>query len=539
MSSEPFIQPGPQPSHPWRGDRVLRNFLAAAMPADALAPIAPELEAFGDLVLELHAQQMEDRLNEPRLVSFDPWGARVDRIEVTPHWKTCERVAAERGLVATAYGRESEAFSRLHQAALIHLFHPASEVYTCPLAMTDGAAKTLRSHGAEPAAVAHLLSRDPATFWTSGQWMTESAGGSDVGLTATEARCEDGIWRLSGRKWFTSAAASQMALTLARPAGNPIGGKGLALFFVECRNADGSPNGYRVNRLKDKLGTRKLPTAELDLDGMIATPVSGLTDGIKAIAPMLSVTRTWNSLCAVAAMRRGLDLARDFARRRVAFGSALSAKPLHLDTLAGVQAEFEGAFQLAFRAALELGREENGEADGALLRVLAPLAKLCTARQAVAGVSELLEAFGGAGYIEDTGLPALLRDVQVLSIWEGTTNVLALEAWKAIQAAGGLEILKAECEAAMSGGAFPDATASVRTALAKAEAWWAAPDEASARGFALTLARSLELALLIRQASKDKDPRSAAAVERFTEHGADRLRRSALEASRRLALDEI
>ncbi|HET8900786.1 MAG TPA: acyl-CoA dehydrogenase family protein, partial [Holophagaceae bacterium] len=496
----------------------------------------PELEAFGDLATELHGRLPEDRLNEPRLVSYDPWGARVDRIEMTPHWKACERVAAERGIVATAYERKLGTYSRLHQAALIHMFHPVSEVYTCPLAMTDGAAKTLRSHGAQEPAVARLLSRDPAAFWTSGQWMTESTGGSDVGLTTTEARCEDGIWRLHGRKWFTSAAASQMALTLARPAGNPSGGKGLALFFVECRNADGSPNGYRVNRLKDKLGTRKLPTAELDLDGMIATPVAGLTDGIKAIAPMLSVTRTWNSLCAVATLRRGLDLARDYARRRVAFGTAISEKPLHQDTLAGVQAEFEGAFQLAFRAALELGREESGETDGALLRILAPLAKLCTAKQAVAGVSELLEAFGGAGYIEDTGLPVLLRDVQVLSIWEGTTNVLALEVWKAIQAAGGLGIVKAELEAAAR---FPEAAQVLASARGKLETWWAAPEEASVRGFALTLARSLELALLTQQASKDGDPRSAAAVQRFAEHGVDRLGRSALETSRRLALDEI
>ncbi len=410
MPSEPFIQPAPQPSHPWRGDRVLRNFLQVAMPQDVLAAIAPELEAFGDLMLDLYGQQAADRLNEPRLTSYDPWGARVDRIEMTSHWKACERVAAGHGLVATAYERKLGAFSRLHQAALIHLFHPASEVYTCPLAMTDGAAKTLQAHRARPEAVARLTSRDPAAFWTSGQWMTESTGGSDVGLTTTEARLgADGTWRLHGRKWFTSAAASPMALTLARPDGNPPGGKGLALFYVECRDGEGRPNGYRVNRLKDKLGTRKLPTAELDLEGMIATPVAGLTDGIKAIAPMLSVTRTWNALCAVATMRRGLDLARAYACERVAFGSPLSEKPLHLDTLAGVQAEFEGAFQLAFRAARELGREENGEADGALLRVLAPLAKLCTARQAVAGVSELLEAFGGAGYIEDTGLPVLLR----------------------------------------------------------------------------------------------------------------------------------
>lgn len=472
-------------------------------------------------------------------MAYDAWGARVDRIEMTPHWKACERVAAERGLVATAYERKLGALSRLHQAALIHLFHPVSEVYTCPLAMTDGAAKTLRSHGAQEAAVAHLLSRDPAAFWTSGQWMTESTGGSDVGLTTTEARCEEGTWRLHGRKWFTSAAASQVALALARPAGNPPGGKGLALFFVACRNADGTPNGYRVNRLKEKLGTRKLPTAELDLDGMAAVPVAGLTEGIKAIAPMLSVTRTWNALCAAATLRRGLDLARDYARKRAAFGAPLSEKPLHLDTLAGVQAEYEGAFQLAFRAATELGREEAREADGALLRVLTPLAKLCTAKQAVAGVSELLEAFGGAGYVEDTGLPVLLRDAQVLSIWEGTTNVLALEALKALQSAEGLEVLEPDLDPGPSGAAFPDLAAVLQAARAQAEAWWAAPEEASLRGFALTLARSLELSLLLKQAFRDRDPRSAAAARRFAEHGVDRLRRSAREDSRRLALDEI
>ena len=510
------------------------------MPLDVYRSIAPELESFGDLVLELYEQQAADRLNEPRLVSFDPWGRRVDRIEMTPHWRTCEKVAAERGLVAIPHERAHGAHARLRQAALIYLFHSASDVYSCPLAMTDGAAKTLRTHGKMDHSLTHLISRDPSHFWTSGQWMTESTGGSDVGLSTTVARCEEGVWRLSGRKWFTSAAASQMALTLARPEGNPAGGKGLALFYVECQDREGRPNGFRVNRLKDKLGTRKLPTAELDLDGMIATPIAGLTDGIKAFAPMLSVTRTWNALCAVSTLRRGLDLARDYARRRSAFGALLQDKPLHLDTLAGVQAEYEGAFQLAFRAASELGREETGHADGALLRILTPLAKLCTAKQAVAGISELLEAFGGAGYVEDTGLPVLLRDVQVLSIWEGTTNVLALEVWRALQVAGGLELLQAEWEAALNqaGPGFNAAYQVAKAGIELASQWWKEPEEASTRGFALTLARILELTYLIRQASQDGDVRSAAAARRFAEHGVDCLRRSAVEDSRRLAMDE-
>src|SRR5262249_34400023 len=151
-----------------------------------------------------------------------------------------------------------------------------------------------------------------------------------------------------GRKWFTSAITSQMALTLARPEGNPAGGKGLALFYVETRDADGRPNGILVNRLKDKLGTRKLPTAELTLDGVPAEPVAGLDNGVRAIAPMLNVTRTWNAISAVSYMRRGIALARDYARKRVAFGSPLADKPLHVDTLAGLQAEFEAALHLTF-----------------------------------------------------------------------------------------------------------------------------------------------------------------------------------------------
>src|SRR6202012_3244310 len=135
-----------------------------------------------------------------------------------------------------------------------------------------------------------------ALAWTSGQWMTERTGGSDVGLSETEARpTGDGRYRLHGTKWFTSAATSEMALTLARPVDAPPGGRGLALFYLETHDAAGAYNGILVNRLKDKLGTRKVPTAELTLDGALAVPVAGLGEGVRNIAPMLNVTRLWNS----------------------------------------------------------------------------------------------------------------------------------------------------------------------------------------------------------------------------------------------------
>jgi alkylation response protein AidB-like acyl-CoA dehydrogenase len=407
--------------------------------------------------------------------------------------------------------------------------------------MTDGAARALLESGNQELAaraVPHLTSRDPATFWTSGQWMTETTGGSDVGQSETVARRgHDGQWRLYGRKWFTSAATSQMALTLARPEGNPGGGRGLALFYLETRDELGRMNGIRIDRLKEKLGTKKLPTAELTLDGAVAVPVSGLDSGVRNIAPMLNVTRTWNAVSAAALMRRGVALAAAYARERRAFGAALAELPLHVDTLAGLQAEAEGALHLTFRVVELLGRAEAGELDDAgraLLRILTPLAKLTTARQAVAVTSEAVEAFGGAGYVEDTGLPTLLRDAQVLTIWEGTTNVLSLDLLRALHDAGGIEPLVRE--AARCAAEVRDAGlgAPVRAALRAVEhaAEWLREAtragepalQAGARRFSLTLGRALEAVLLAAHAqwALDRgDARPAAAARRLAANGID------------------
>jgi alkylation response protein AidB-like acyl-CoA dehydrogenase len=440
----------------------------------------------------------------------------------------------------------------VHQFALAYLFTPSTDLFSCPLAMTDGAARALiaaNNRALIERAVPHLTSRNPREFWTSGQWMTEAAGGSDVGLTETVARRENGGWRLYGRKWFTSAAASQMALTLARPEGNPPGGKGLALFYVETRDAQGRPNRILVDRLKDKLGTRKVPTAELTLDGTPAELVAGTGDGVRNIAPMLNVTRTWNSVAACALARRGLALARDFAGKRVAFGTPLAEKPLHVDTLAGLEAEFEGALHFAFFVVELMGREEAGRAgeeQKSLLRLLTPVAKLLTGRQVVHILSEVIESFGGAGYVEDTGLPLILRDAQVLPIWEGTTNVLSLETLRALEAVGGLAVFKREIGILLRGVREPDLvriSAQVERAVEQAESWLtdAKGDalEAGARRFAMTLGRAVELALLAHHAQwsleEEKDRRTLAAARRFAAHGVSLLADMDAADSRRLA----
>ena len=412
MDFEPFNQPAPELSNQYDDDALLKGYLKHALPKDVLEAIEPELREMGEIAVRMYALSRATYAEEPELRQWDAWGKRVDHIELTEVWKRAEPIAATCGVVAAAYDPRFAALARVHQFALVYLFAPSTDVYSCPLAMTDGAARTLIASGNQELidrAVPHLTSRDPDQFWTSGQWMTESTGGSDVGQTETKAVQEDGEWKLYGRKWFTSAATSQIALTLGRPEGNPEGGHGLALFYVECRDDEGGLQNIELNRLKDKLGTRKLPTAELMLRGTKAELVMETTGGIRNITPMLNITRTWNAVTAISFMRRGMALARDYAQRRFAFKAYLKDKPLHVDTLADLQAELDAAFHLTFWVVEMLGRHEHDEldeAEGALLRLITPIAKLTTARQAVRVTSEILESFGGAGTART---PACLR----------------------------------------------------------------------------------------------------------------------------------
>jgi acyl-CoA dehydrogenase len=552
-----FYQAPPALGNQYYDDRVLRSYLARSVPSEMLHEIEPSLVEMGRLSGgDLYQMQLADRRNEPELRQWDAWGDRIDHIELTPLWRRAEAIAAEHGLIATAYERRHGRYSRIHQCALAYLFTPSTDIYSCPLAMTDGAASTLQRSGNQALierVVPHLTTRNPLEFWTSGQWMTELTGGSDVGLSETVARQgADGVWRLFGRKWFTSAATSQVALTLARPEGNPSGGRGLALFLIQSRNDAGRLQNIQINRLKEKLGTRKVPTAELTLDGTPATLVMGTTDGVRNIAPMLNITRLWNGISAVALMRRGVALAVDYARKRTAFGTLLIENPLHLDTLADLQAETEAAFHLAFYVAEVTGRAEAGEIDedqALLRRLLTPLMKLTTGKQAVHVASEVLEAFGGAGYVEDTGLPVLLRDSQVLPIWEGTTNVLSLDALRGLGEDGrAFEVLKVEVNrilAEVRASGLAEAAHVARAALGSAEGWLIgarkegeATMAAGARRFAITLGRTIELTLLTGHAQwaldHEADERPTLAARRFAVSGIDLIVNRDIKKTREL-----
>jgi alkylation response protein AidB-like acyl-CoA dehydrogenase len=561
-----FFQDGPSLGNQFEDDHALRLALGRLLPADVLADIAPDLRRIGQRAVSDIAEFGRDaETHPPRLISFDPWGRRVDHIETSRGWQELDRISAEEGIVATAYERVHGEYSRLHQLAKLYLFAPSSAVYSCPLAMTDGAARAIEVHGDEELrrrAFPRLTSRDPAQFWTSGQWMTERTGGSDVGGTSTLARRVDAGFELTGTKWFTSATTSQMAMTLARIVaadGSVVAGsRGLSLFYLETRRTDGSLNGITIHRLKDKLGTKALPTAELSLAGTSARLVGQPGEGVKRIVTLVNVTRIYNAVCAVAGMRRAIALARDYARKRIAFGQRISQHPLHLESLAQMQVEFEAALTLVLHLGRLMGREEIGQAteqESAVLRILTPVAKLYTAKQATSIASETLEAFGGAGYVEDTGLPVLLRDAQVLSIWEGTTNVLSLDVLRSMAREHTLGPLVEHLDAILGRSQHPHlereialVRRSIESITAFASRMLDEPADfaqASARSFAFALARTTMATFLIEQAlwasQEGYDSRAAEVARRWCRQDLAPLQ--AADASHRcsslaLALDE-
>lgn len=365
--------------------------------------------------------------------------------------------------------------------------------------------------------------------------MTEKGGGSDVAAgTSTVAVHDRGDqYLLYGHKWFSSATDSDMSLTLARiadPEGNTISGtKGLTMFFLRTRDPNTNElNGINVIKLKEKLGTRQLPTAELLLDGTVARKMSEEGRGVAAIADMLQITRLHNTISAVAGMRRCVDLAKDYATKRVVFGKLLKDIPLHVQTLAKMELETRAGQVLMFEVTRLLGLDENNAAtedDKMLLRLLNPIVKLFTAKQAIAVASETLESIGGQGYIEDTGLPRALRDAQVLSIWEGTTNVLSMDVLRVLSKTNGAAAVNMNnaiknrlSDALKSDGDMRTAAEKIANGMDRVLKTVAANPvllEAGARSFAYTLARSYAAAVLMHFATSTRDQQIIATALRW------------------------
>lgn len=540
-----FIQDGPSLKNQYSDDTLLRTYLQRVLPEEMLKEIEPGLEKLGQRAIEeILRLGNAAEAQQPKHVPYDPWGQRIDHIEVSDAWQQLARIAVEEKLVSTAYERRHGSLSRVHQFVRIYLYGPSSAIYTCPLAMTDGAARAIEVYGDDDLkqkAFKKLTATESKNAWTSGQWMTEKTGGSDVSRTMTIAKPDGANYKLFGDKWFTSATTSEMAMALARIEGAPEGSRGLSLFYLELRDDQNRLKNIRVHRLKDKLGTKALPTAELTMEGTPARLVGGEGDGVKKISTLFNITRIWNACCATSFMRRGIALARDYATKRVAFKRLLKDQPLHVETLAALEVECSAAFLLVMRVAELLGKEEVGEAskdESTLLRLLTPVVKLFTAKQAVSVCSEIIESFGGAGYVEDTGLPRLLRDAHVLAIWEGTTNVLSLDTLRAIQKEQALMPFLQEVTQSIASVKSPELSAYVtkiretcQQIAVHAQKMSAASDDeiqAGARDFAFAIARTYAGMLLAQQADWElktsRSTRSLIMLQRWCERPLSHLK---------------
>ncbi|MEO0336900.1 MAG: acyl-CoA dehydrogenase family protein, partial [Pseudomonadota bacterium] len=364
MSAD-FVQEGPELSNPYARNIVLQAILTHHFDTDMFESIDATLHSLGqDIVEDVDPIGRRAELSEPKLVPYSAWGKPVYDIEVSQHWIWLHHWSAKNGLIADGYERAYGEQTRVFQMAKLHLFHPSSAFYSCPLAMTDGAAKVMELHkGDNPAfeeAFRNLNSRDGSYFWTSGQWMTEKTGGSDVSETSTVAtENADGTYSLNGIKWFSSATTSQMALGLAKIEGS----EELSLFFIPVRNEDdGSLNGIEVMRLKDKMGTKALPTAELRLKNTVAHLVGEKGKGVRTVATMLNITRLYNSICSVAQLNRGLQLLTDYSSKRNAFGKPLTDHHLHVKMLSLQKGYYFAGAVLSFEVASLLGKDDLGTA---------------------------------------------------------------------------------------------------------------------------------------------------------------------------------
>ncbi|MDD3445434.1 MAG: acyl-CoA dehydrogenase family protein, partial [Zavarzinia sp.] len=433
-------------------DPSLRRLLARIIP-DSVARQSARLHEFGAFcggAVE-EAADYTDRFAPPRLETWDRDGQLVNRIHHNPLWDRVSAEAYARGAIGLAFGAEAEPFTLTF--AMGYLLGMADISLHCPVTMTGAVAYVLDRFAPVDVRARYLpeMIRMDGKALTGGTWATEHHGGSDVGATTTTATLMgDGTARLNGLKWFTSNANGGLALATARPTGAPEGSKGLGVYLVPTHLDDGAPNPMRIRRLKDKLGTKGVPTGEIDLLDTWAVEVAPPPRGFKLMIEALEFSRIHNAMGSVGIQRRAYLEALSYAAGRSAFGHVITDYPMVQDELLKMVVAHEAGLALAFEASRAFdaahGRDvsEAETPERAWLRVAVALAKYGTAEDACATTRAAIELIGGNGYTYDHVTPRLLRDAQVLTVWEGPANIQALELVRMLgNRLPGLEVFKA------------------------------------------------------------------------------------------------
>jgi len=394
--------------------------------------------------------------NPPVLHLRDRRGFDREWLEKHPAYLEMERLAyGEFGLAAMSHRGGvlgwPEPLPPLAKYALTYVFVQAEFGLCCPLSMTDSLTRTLRKFGA-PELLARYLPGLTATdmdqLTQGSMFITEQGAGSDVGAVTTIARRQGESWQLYGDKWFCSNADAGLALVLARPEGGVPGTRGLGLFLLPRTLPDGSANRYRIIRLKDKLGSRDMASGEIRMEGATAYLVGELGKGFAQMTDMINSSRLSNGVRAAGMMRRALSDALHLARKRQAFGRSLIELPLMRRQLLKLMLPAEQARSVFMLTAIELANADRGDEQARRrVRILTPLIKFRACRDARRATGDAMEVRGGCGYIEEWSDPRLVRDAHLGSIWEGTSNIVALDVLRSIRREQSLEALHADLKA--------------------------------------------------------------------------------------------
>ncbi|KAH8893371.1 hypothetical protein GQ53DRAFT_112286 [Thozetella sp. PMI_491] len=500
-----FFQRQPVLRNQYYDDVSLQRIVKLFLPAPIVEQVGPEIAQLGDAVLspQIFDWISDSERNLPYLRGSgrDAFGKPKSELVVSEGWRKLQEFGFEKGMIAYNYDTNIGPLTRIAQFIRLHLWEASCSNTLCPAAMQDGAARLLQRHLANPGldqdrrevfqnAFDHLISRDPSRTWTSGQWMTERTGGSDVSQTETvathaqypnrdttplsdlEENIPLGPYEINGFKWFSSATDSHMTILLAKT--RP--GKPVSAFFAPMRRynpslvyANGKEggselNGVNISRLKNKFGTQSLPTAELELVGMRGWLVGEEGMGIQEISTLLNITRAHSATSSVGYLGRGIGVAKAFALvREVGVGKGkrvpLCKHPLHMRTLANMTVDYHSLMLLVFYTLYLLGLEERGgdpsaphveltpglqavtpptQYVGPLLRVLSSLHKAYVCETAIPLIYSCMSALGGVGYLlnsetEHMNISRLFRDACVLALWEGTTDVVSSDTIRALK----------------------------------------------------------------------------------------------------------
>jgi alkylation response protein AidB-like acyl-CoA dehydrogenase len=463
-------------------DRDLDALVGLYVPEALHRHLRPHLVALGSLAGD-HLDEMAaiaDR-NPPVLRNRTRRGEDLQAVEKHPAYTAMEGLAfGDLGLHAMSHRGGvlgwPEPLPPIAKYLFTYVFAQAEFGLLCPVSMTDSLTRTLRRFGS-PALVerflAGLTSQDTAELLQGAMFMTEQGAGSDVGATAVVAEPQpDGTYALRGEKWFCSNADADLAMVLARIPGSSDGISGVSLFLLPRHTPDGTPNRFRIVRLKDKLGTRDMASGEVSLDGATAWLVGDPGSGFRQMADMINNSRLSNGVRSAGMMRRAVTEALYVAHHRRAFGQRLVDMPLMRRQLAKLVVPAEQARSMVFQAAEALRRSDAGEPDAyALLRILTPLLKFRACRDARRVAGDAMEVRGGCGYIEEFSDARILRDAHLGSIWEGTSNIVALDVLRAGRREGSFTALRAHVDTLLgsSPGEVPELAGLADRAVALAE----------------------------------------------------------------------